>query len=352
MIVVNARFLTQQITGVQRFAIEICKELVQIDNDIKFVCPRGVIHKEIFSLFQCKVIGINTGYLWEQIDLPVFLKKNKSPLLLNFCNVAPVFYKNKIAIIHDLAAFANPKWFSWKFVMSYKIMIPLISKTSKKIGTVSEFSRKEIVKYLKVKSDKIFVVPNAVSFEFCSQSSDDKKVVSDNYFLTVGSLDPRKNFNRLIYAFGKFKYDNIKLKIVGSPNKVFKDNNVRAYITSDPRIELTGYLTDNELANLYKSAKLFIYPSLYEGFGIPPLEAMSFGCPTLVSDIGSLREVCSEASAYFNPYDEKDLLDKMELCLSNREIRTSLTEKGRERINNYSWQSSAILMNKIMKSLI
>ena len=147
MLTVNSRFLTQNITGVQRFAIEISKQLKKLLNSkIQFVAPKNIIHKDLAEELDVKVIGYNTGHLWEQIDLPLYLSSIGKPLLLNLSNTAPLFYKNKIVTIHDVAFKRFPQTYSFKFRMFYNLLIPIILKNSKHILTVSEFSKNEINK--------------------------------------------------------------------------------------------------------------------------------------------------------------------------------------------------------------
>ena len=164
---VNARFLTQPITGVQRFAIEISLRLKkELGEKIMFVSPKEIIQNEIAKELQVNTIGYTTCHLWEQIELPLYLKKKGSPLLLNFCNTAPLLYKNKISTIHDIAFEVYPETYSKAFLYVYRFLIPKICKNSKKIITVSDFSKQEIIKYYKTKTDKIQVIYNAVNDGF------------------------------------------------------------------------------------------------------------------------------------------------------------------------------------------
>ncbi|UXP33550.1 glycosyltransferase family 4 protein [Reichenbachiella agarivorans] len=339
MIVINARFLTQKISGVQRFAIEICKELVKINVEVKLVSPKNIIHSELFDFFKCEVVGTNTGYIWEQIDLPIYLKRHEGPLLLNLCNLAPIFYRNKVSIIHDMAVFANASWFSWKFVLAYRFMIPIIARTSKKIGTVSDFSKREIIKFLKAPSDKIFIVSNAVSTNFELEHKLEKGLIAENYILTVGSLDPRKNLLSLIKAFNSRKNKNTKLVIVGSTNNVFKDQKISELIKENDAIVLSGYVSDTELINLYKNASAFFYLSLYEGFGIPPLEAMTFKIPCVVSNIAVFKEIFEDACCYVDPLDIPQITFLFDKVMSNP---SNQVESYNRVLKKYSWQKSAL----------
>jgi len=347
MIVINARFLTQKLTGVQRFAIEISKLLKAKIPGIIFVAPNNIIDAELAKILEVKVIGSHTGALWEQYDLPVYLYRNKQPLLINFCNVAPLIYKNQIITIHDVAFIVNPDWFNKRFVMFYKFLIPRIAKKAKMILTVSDFSKREIVNYLNVASNKINVVYNGIANLSMQQFETNKY---GGYILVVGSIDQRKNIHRLIHAFNKVHNNDIKLLIAGDVSQIFNNKDNESF-KSNERITFLGRVNDEHLATLYTNALLFVYPSLYEGFGIPPLEAMYYNCPTIVSDIESLREICGEASLFVNPYNINDIAKKIELLISDEFLRKNLIKKGKQNIEKYSWGKSTDIITSIIKDL-
>jgi glycosyltransferase involved in cell wall biosynthesis len=336
-IYVNGRFLTQKVTGVQRFAIELTKRLQDIEKDIIVLAPKNVIQKEISVKLNVRIIGRNIGHLWEQVDLPMYLRRIGKPLLVNFCNTAPLFYSNTIVTIHDLAFLENPSWFSRRFYLSYKFLVPIVARKSKQIFTVSEFSKSEILKKLKV--DKpIEVIYNGVEH---SEVSNKGKVSYSNppYILFVGSLDPRKNMGNLIEAMN-YVPQGIILKVVGGNNRLF--NQLYSQVGVKDRIQFLGYVSDSELSSLYKSAFCFVYPSLYEGFGIPPLEAQAAGTPVIASDISVFREVLNDSVLYCDPNNSKGIASAIckLLALSMLE-RRKLIEKGYNNIRRFTWQASA-----------
>ncbi len=345
-IVVNARFLTQKISGVQRFAIELSLRLKKLMPEIIFVAPHNIYHHNLANQLGVITVGITKGHLWEQIDLPLFLVKHGNPFLINLANTAPVFYKNKAATVHDLAIYDVPESYSFTFRLTYKILLPSIIKNSQKIFTVSSFSQSRIKDRFGVNPA---IIQNSVSSFFSAGASVDKEKI----ILAVSSLDPKKNFSSLIEAFIKANLDEYKLVIVGARNKLFdqvtltSDNNIYK-----DKIVFTGHISDHDLASLYQRASLFIYPSFYEGFGIPPLEAMASGCPTIVSDIPSLREVCGDASVYVNPYDTADIANKLKEVCYNSELQAYLHKKGLENIRRFSWEDSSIkLMHYISEAM-
>lgn len=332
MIVVNARFLTQNITGVQRFAIEISKQLKKhYRNNIQFVSSKNIIHNNLAQELNVKIIGKRTGYLWEQIDLPWYLLRNGNPLVLNLANTASLFYSNKIVTVYDLAFYHHPEWFSKTFSIVYNFLIPRILKNSKYILTDSYFIKQEMVDILKLPSVKIDVIYGAYSDNFYNKFSP-----RENFILAVGSIDPRKNLKSIIEIFKCFP--EYSLIIVGQENKIFSSLNIDLL---PENIKFTNYISDDQLVELYNKALLFIYPSLYEGFGIPPLEAQACGCPVIVSYLASLPEVCAQSVVYCDPNSIEDIKEKIRMVLNDEALRMELQRKGFENIKRFSWEKSA-----------
>jgi glycosyltransferase involved in cell wall biosynthesis len=351
-IIVNARFVTQSITGVQRFAIEICLRLKKLFPDIIFISPKNILQHEIAQALGVISFGKFSSHLWEQFELPKYLKQKKKPILLNLCNTAPLFYKKNIICIHDIAFRVNPKWFSPAFVTLYKFLIPRISRSSLKIITVSKFSKRSIIDYTGIPEDKVEVVFNGLTKAFLESNSASLKLPLGDFLLAVSSVDPRKNLISLVKAFKKANLNNFKLVIVGSESKVFAAVGLKEEINLCPSIIFTGYLPDNELAALYKNAKIFIYPSLYEGFGIPPLEAMASGTATIVSNTAALPEICGDASLYINPLDIDDISTKIKLLAINEKLQQKLINKGYKQIERYNWEKSAERIAILLKQYL
>ena len=261
-----------------------------------------------------------------------------------------MFYKNKIVTVHDVAFEAFPQTFSKSFLYTYKFLIPRIIKSALHVITVSNFSREEIIKYYGTQRDKITVVYNAVGKQFTNIY--DKKLEESNYLLAVSSLNYRKNFVAVLKAFDLFekRNQNIQLFIIGDlQNTSFKSIDVKHY-KNNPHIKFLGRVNDEDLVKYYSNALAFVYPSIYEGFGIPPLEAQNCGCPVLVADIPPLHEVIENSGVYCNPYDIEDIASGMELIISDSEKYRNLASTNTCR---FSWRKSAMdiadLLNKFNK---
>jgi glycosyltransferase involved in cell wall biosynthesis len=338
-IYINARFLTQRITGVQRYAIEISIKLKKLYPDIRFIAPQYIIHKELAKDLEVNRYGKLKGHLWEQIYLPIYLKQNNNLLLLNLANTAPLFYGKQIVTIHDLAFLRNPQWFSKRFYYYYKFLIPKITQKALIIITVSNFIKREIMEILNVPESKIKVSYGAVPEGFSVMPTNVENKYGD-YILAVSSLDPRKNFKNLLLAFDKLALKNIKLVLVGSRNKIFSNQHLDRF-SAKQNIIFTDYVPNEHLKYLYKNARLLVFPSLYEGFGLPPLEAMACGCPVVVSNVASLPEVCGDAAYYVDPYNIESIAQGMYEVLTDETLRQGLIQKGLERVKFFSWEKSA-----------
>lgn len=342
---VNARFLTQAITGVQRYSLEISLQLKQLMPTIRFVAPGNIVHPELARQLDVQIIGSRTGHAWEQIDLPQFLRRNGSPLLINLANTAPLLYGNKISTLHDVAFERFPENFSWKFRLAYQLATPWNIKRSLKVLTVSHFSKQEICAIYNTPPDKVVVIPNAVSSSFQPRAA----ASTERYLLAVSSLNQQKNFHGLIDAFSLLEQNSHELYIVGSLNKNFADPGLVRKIESDSRIKLLGRVSDEQLISLYSGAAAFVYPSFYEGFGLPPLEAQACGCPVIAANAASLPEVCGDSALYCSPHDVRDIADKIDQLIADPELAQSLRERGTRNITRYSWKTSATSLLQVIR---
>lgn len=356
MIYVNGRFLLQNQTGVNRFAYELCRSWSKMGIHFTLCCPPGDI-KECYdtSSFDIIVCGWGKSHVWEQIYLPYWFACIKGKkILVCFTGLGPLLTHTKIMTIHDLAFMVNPDWYSRSYVFLYKILTPLCALTSLKILTVSETSKQEIIQRLSIKNEKIKVIYNAVSPLFYdSNNSITKENSKKKYILAVSSIDPRKNFIRLLASLRYIKDKDVKLYVVGGQNSIYSTsiNELSKNFPSE-RIKWLGRVSDEELKQYYTNALCFVYPSLYEGFGIPPLEAMACSTPTIVSDIAAIKEVCKDASLYVNPYDEKDIADKINQLIEDDNLQKKLISEGHKRYVEFSWQKSATLLLEEIKEYI
>ncbi len=348
MVFINARFLTQRLTGTQRWAMGLTGEVTQLTQDVELVAPGGLPTGKMENT-KISRHGRLAGHLWEQMELPACLKKRGSPLLVNLCNSAPLGYSPQIVTVLDLSFLRNPRWFSRGFYMYYRFLIPRIVRGAERVITISEFSKREMMELLCVPEEKIRVI-------YCGVPAlkVDEKVPNryGSYILTVSSLDPRKNIKNLILAYRRLSPEGIKLVVAGPRNdRVFRNGGIKGLSGDNGDIVFTGYVGDAELATLYRGALVFVYPSFYEGFGLPPLEAMAHGCPVVTSPVASLPEVCGKAAVYVDPHDVEDIRRGIQKVISDRGLREELRNMGMERVRLFSWKASAHKLLEVIKEV-
>jgi Glycosyltransferase len=342
MIYINGKYLAQSITGVQRFAREITAELIKRNDNFTVIAPSGTKLCHPFCSNNTVLAGPANPLLWEQYFLPSFLKKVKNPLLINFTGLGPVFYKNKVITIHDLSFWEHPEWFSKQYYLFYRILTPISARNSRNIITVSETSKHKIIDKLKVVAGQVAVVYNAANKRNPTGLSKTKSIIA------VGSMDPRKNLNRLIKSFIKWNNSDYELFLIGGKQDSFQQDKEFPFSN---QIKFLGYIPDKELFEYYERAEFFIYPTLYEGFGIPPLEAMSVGTPVIASDIPSLRESCGDSALLVDPYSEESIIHAIDALSKDETMRRKLVQKGYDNLQRFSWELSADKIVHLIKEL-
>jgi len=337
---INGKFLSQKMSGVQRYASEVCRNLA---SPVTLVAAADHQNDAVYHLQKpLQLLGNKAGIPWEQFSLPSSLRSKGSPLLISLCNAAPVFYQNKITCLHDIAFTLYPEYFSKKLVLYYRWLIPKVLKSSRHIITVSEFSKREIAAYYHIDPLHISVVPNASTFK-PDLALNAVKPHKRPYFLFVGSLDPRKNLITLLKAFRQAKRSDADLIIVGAGHASFADSPAINAYREDPDIIFAGYISDEQLRAYYAGALALINPSFYEGFGLPVVEALSMNCPVLASSIDAFIEVGGTDIEYFNPADVSELSN----LIKNFSAK-ALSETG-STIQKVTWKTSAGLVDKIIQ---
>lgn len=347
-IYINGRFLTQNITGVQRYARQLVMAFDNMIHDgtidtnryrLAIVAPSNVDRQTTNGQIEIISKGRIAGHFWEQVTLPY---STRGGILLSPGNVGPVYHENHIVTIHDTAVLAMPKTFSWAFRTWYSHIMKALCRTARHIITVSQFSKSEIIKYLQADPDKISVVYHG--HEHCLAADSQSDILTEynleknSYILAVGSLNRRKNFHAVLKAMRLIKNHKIKIVIAGDTNpRVFGDSDM---VLPDEAI-YPGRISDADLAALYKNAAAFVYPSLYEGFGLPPLEAMAHGCPVIVSDIPPHHEVCGEAALYFEPDQPEFLADQIDNVISDESLHTRMSQNSMQQASLYTWEKCA-----------
>jgi len=337
---VNARFRGRPLTGVERFASEVSSRLAKDDGlSIDEIAPS----RELAGL---------KGHAWEQFILP--RKIGRDEILFSPCNTGPLAVKKQLVVIHDAAVWDCPEGFSKSFRTVYQQLLPRLAKRARAVATVSEFSRRQLASRLGLREEEILVLGNAVSAAFSPGGPLTDSPIGPT-LLCVGSMDPRKNLGRLLRAWlalanaGKLP-DNASLQLIGGANP---RNFAGIDRIEGSGIEWLGRVEDDELIRRYRAADAFVYPSFYEGFGLPPLEAMACGCPVLLSHAASLPEVGGDsfdsekadstgASIYFDPLSEAEIGKAILGFLSlDSAQRRRMRSNALARASRFSWQDIA-----------
>lgn len=339
--------MTQKITGVQRYAFEIVHALdkyldhsLDIDKvEYILIAPKKVKHK--IKLKHIKLVnkGCFNGQLWEQIELPLYVKSN---FLFNLGNCAPLIKKNQTVFFHDAATVRMPETFTTLFKLWYRIQYSVLGNRLEKLFTVSNFSKKEISCLFNININKFYVANCGIEHIFRVKKDNNifvKCNIKENYVLAVSSLMPSKNF-KLILKAAKLLPNYNFIIVGGIDSNIFNVEDFKV----PSNVHFIGYVSDEELVALYSKAECFVYPSLYEGFGIPPLEAIANNCPCILSNIEVFKEIYGERVLYC----EKDNPESLAEQIKNKKelIKIKNINKDNFLINKYSWNKT---LEKILK---
>ena len=376
---IDIRAIGKKRTGDEAVFFNLVKNLAKIDaeneyvlftdlcngNEIAQIRKRlGIVDRKNFMVISLG--GVNK-FLWNFWTLPNYLRKHPVDIY-ETQYITPLFVSKKIkivTIIHDISFNFFPQFIRPSDLFFLKVLIPISLRRADGIVAVSNFTKREIVQYYKIPKEKIFVVPNALGDELSDshriptalRDTRDKYELPQAYILYMGTLQPRKNLVHLIESFIRIKdrIPGMKLVIAGSKSahnvdsriaQVIKENNISKDVV------FTGYVQEEDKANIFKMAQVFTFPSLYEGFGIPILEAMSQGIPVLANDIASLREVGGDACRYCNANNLDEFSLALYNCCTDKDAKKKMIDSGKNRVTLFSWERSAKKTLAMFKKII
>lgn len=345
-IFVNARFLSEPLTGLQRWGREVLRALDgMIDEGAidgarwRFVLltPRPpAADAPRFRHHELRVGGLLRSHWWEQFELS---RRAHGGPLLNFKNTAPIFRREQAVVIHDLQVFARPETHSAGFRAVYRFLLPRAAKRARVLLAVSRSTAAEIEKYFGIPRERVAVT--GAGHEHVLATPADGAILlrhrleRHGFLLAVSSLNPNKNFAAILRAL-KLARLAVPLAIAGEANpRVFG-----ADALPDGAVML-GRVGDGELRALYENALGFVFPSFYEGWGLPPGEAMTLGCPVVVSISTSLPEVCGEAAIYCDPADDESIARALTRLVADPQRRDELAALGRAQAAKHHWRGAA-----------
>ncbi len=332
---INARLLKHNsLSGIPRY----------IQGILKGLDARNF---EYTLLYPDKKLNVIKAHLWEQFILP---GRSKNSLLWSPANSGPFRVHNQVVTVHDVLHVDRPDLHVNSFLAGklYKFMYPRLFKNCLGILTVSNYTKSRIMELYKIPSEKIKVVYETPAdiFKPCSESEikavrEKYKLTQDRgYVLSLGSLDIKKNLKNLIKAWQILdNYIKKDFDLILSGQEVERMTLERLELDKIPDgVKFTGFVDDKDLPALYSGASLFIFPSLYEGFGLPPVEAMSCGAPVIVSNATSLPEICGDGALQVDPYDIESIAAGIKSVLEDNSLAESLRAKGLARSKFFSWE--------------
>ncbi len=268
--------------------------------------------------------------------------------------IIPAFAPKNLRVIitvHDLVAFLFPATHDTKAMIVERLTLRRALKRVSDVFVVSENTKKDLLKKFKFREKKIHLTPCAASQVFSGPVTEEElaefkkeKNLPDNFLLAVGTLEPRKNISTLIKSFVNVKKWHPDYKLVLAGKKGWKYDQIESTLKKynmEKEVIFPGYLKDGELKKMYKLAKVFVFPSLYEGFGIPPLEAMASGCPVISSNLSSMPEVIGDAGILIDPTNAYKLADAISGLIENDNVRNMMIERGYRQAEKFTWEASA-----------
>jgi glycosyltransferase involved in cell wall biosynthesis len=361
---VNGKFTAQRTTGVQRMARNLLDALDEhlaenassASKRVVLLFPKGA-ERPIYRHIETQELGSRAVplHLWEQCMLPL---ATRSGLLLNLSGSAPLLARKQACLIHDAAVFDRPGAYSATFRLWYRTLFWLLSRRQVTLLTVSAFSQQRLAERLGIMASQIGVVPGGA--EHLARVTPDASVLAklglepNRYLMAVGSANPNKNFDALRAAFHRVSIGrDVKLVLVGSANpRVFAGRPTTTGAAMMSSIVQAGRLDDGQLKALYQHATGLVFPSLYEGFGLPPLEAMSCGCPVAASDAAAIPEICGDAALYFDPASVEQMAAAMQSLLDDAPLRERLRRAGAQRLQRFRWDLAANSLQSYLQSAL
>ncbi|MBT0667167.1 glycosyltransferase family 4 protein [Novosphingobium profundi] len=339
-VLINGKFLGAGLNGVHRTAAEFTAQLIgKADKGThpQIISPRPAPPGSTFASARTRVVKgrFGRGQGWEMLTLP---RVAQGRLLLNFCNLAPLLHGNSLVMIHDAQTFLFPRDYSGSQAQAYRRLLPWIGRRARRILTVSEFARQSLIRFGIGHPDKIEVVHNGT--DHLLRHSPDSSLLrrfglaDESYVLVLGSTKEYKNMRTVFDALRDPLPGGQRLVIAGGPP-------AQAYRNKgwEPPASavFTGFVSDAELRALYLGASVFLFPSLTEGFGLPPVEAMQCRTPVVAAAAGAMPEICGQGALLVAPQDSRAYRDATLAILDNRELADALIARGQQRAAHFTW---------------
>ena len=350
--------------GIGTYIRNLLRQLARLDRETEFVLLCRPEDREALAAlgenFRSVPETAANYSLSEQVTVPLTLKREGVTLFHAPHYVLPPLVRcRSVVTIHDCIHLMFPQYLPSRFALAYaRTSITMAARRADRILTVSESSKRDILRFVDVAADKIDVIYNAYDERFGAEPREEdvarvreRYQLHDEFVLYAGNVKPHKNLERLIEAFNlvrKRGLEHLKLVLIG--DEISKYAALRRAVHQHQLhqyVRFLGYLPEETLAVMYRLAGVFVFPSLYEGFGLPPLEAMASGTPVVTSNVSSLPEVAGDAAVLVDPYDPEAIADGIERVLCDQTLRRDLRAKGLARAQQFSWEASVTRVRKI-----
>ncbi len=356
---IDAHMLGDHSGGNENYYVNILNSLIDVEDDIFVFVYRGIDISSYNGKFNVVYFKSRNAFVRNFIEIPLLCHFYKLDLMHTQYFIPYIRPCAFVCVIHDICFEHFDNVFGKLETIRQRIHVPYAAKRSKIIFTVSEYSKNDIITHYKIPPNKILVTYNAVNSNYKPLPSNEINtsdlrnrfnIGCSPFILCVGNLQPRKNLVNLIRAYSKYRelyVCDTRLVIVGKKSWMYNDIISEAISNQySNEIIFTDYVSEKDLIRLYNEATAFIYPSLFEGFGVPPLEAMACGTPVAVSNTSSLPEVIGKAGLYFDPYNVEEITDSIYKLMSDKRLRDKLICMGYEQVKRYSWAKAAEVWKK------
>ena len=354
-IVFNGKFRSQTATGVQRVAAELLAALGELklkqhealrDLDLVLALPKSAVATPLPG-FRLTAPGKSDGILWEQIELPQMTGPHP---LVNLCNIGPISRQGDMIMLHDAQVYDTPQSYSSMFVRYYRTVTPILARRAEKVLTVSSYSKERLLVAGIAPKKSIDIIPNGV--DHVLRYGSDNSILNrlnlreTKYVIAPASVQAHKNIQILLQAARTQMDPDLKLVLYGSADR---DTFARIGLIAGPNVEFAGRISDEALRCLVESALAFLFPSLTEGFGLPPLEAMMLKTPAIIARREPMTTLCGEAAIYVDPLEGQAWGEAINLIAKNEQLRQTYALRGHIQAKMYRWEDAAIALAGVMQ---
>ena len=365
-IAIIADALDYQYAGIYYYTKEILHAIAKIDSYNQYLFVRSLSEGDIST--NVKELVIPTGKFPGAgayrlfVTIPKILESKNIDIVVEPRHFGPFNLSNsikRVTFIHDLSPLHHPEWHQFISRTLQKIFLPSILKKADHILTNSTYTKQDIINHFPYTTNKITTTLLGKEEFFSPQSNLsllNSLGINTPYLLHVGTIEPRKNLSNLLQAFENYKknsVDNLKLILIGK--KGWKSTDFFEHLEVSPYkkdIQVVGYVKRNELVALYSSATAFIFPSLFEGFGLPVLEAMSCGCPVICSNAASLSEIGGDACLYFSPNDVNEITQSIKTVVRDKDLQERMSKASLQQASKFSWIKTASTTLAVFQNLV